>query len=478
MGSQRVRAKKQIHGATAKGVRQIHTAVRSSSNSHIQQSRTNWRNARIPISQMRQLRCHEAEAQGQTRQIVHSHSRVADQGLRLEPRWSGSSSSSLPLSPLSLFLCLLPLSFLLSPIAVVQRLPLMAFKSFHNTQILELNIYSQSQINRLLGFFFFFSFFISLKISGEKQLSSGKMASRCHQEPRPSVICYSAFIMFFYPQHLVVAAVVPAISCARGRKEEGLGQNDFSLCPLPSCFHPIPHQGCLLISLDFQVISGETFQLGICPRNPFLRKKGRQNNEQASSIPCCHINLLRMGWPRGSHQQVMLSPDTGVVGKSPASLQSQFSARLVVAENLWFGELVRMGFYIECPPIELYSLLSLMTSCDFPPQILFDVLSSAKLCVGNLVWELKNSSLSFACFVTCCCANMKMLSLSFLILYSLEMCKNNSTCFIAQKNYMGLQAAVTSQDCSKLIFIFDHIPFSPLFCVFFFFFHLSTHYLE
>ena len=78
MGSQRVRAKKQTHGATAKGVRQIHTAVRSSSNSHIQQSRTNWRNARIPISQMRQLRCHEAEAQGQTRQIVHSHSRVPD----------------------------------------------------------------------------------------------------------------------------------------------------------------------------------------------------------------------------------------------------------------------------------------------------------------------------------------------------------------------------------------------------------------
>lgn len=75
---------------------------------------------------------------------------------------------------------------------------------------------------------------------------------------------------------------------------------------------------------------------------------------------------------------------TGVVGKSPASLQSQFSARLVVAENLCFGELVRMGFYIEWPPIELYSLLSLTTSYDFPPYILSDVSSSAKLCVGNL----------------------------------------------------------------------------------------------
>ena len=78
MGSQRVRAKREIHGATAKGVRQIHTAIRSSSNRHIQQSRINWRNARIPISQMRQLRCLEAEAQRQTRRTVHSHSRVED----------------------------------------------------------------------------------------------------------------------------------------------------------------------------------------------------------------------------------------------------------------------------------------------------------------------------------------------------------------------------------------------------------------
>ena len=38
----------------------------------------------------------------------------------------------------------------------------------------------------------------------------------------------------FHPQRLVVTAVLPAISCARSRKEERLEKNDLSSCPPPA----------------------------------------------------------------------------------------------------------------------------------------------------------------------------------------------------------------------------------------------------
>ena len=47
------------------------------------------------------------------------------------------------------------------------------------------------------------------------------------------------------------------------------------------------------------------------------------------------------------------------------------------------------------------------------------------------------------------------------------MCKNNSTHLSAWKNYMDYQNAVTFQDCSKLILVFDLLPSPPpLFLVF------------
>lgn len=87
----------------------------------------------------------------------------------------------------------------------------------------------------------------------------------------------------FHPQHLLVTAVVPAISCARSRKEERLEQNDFSCCPPPA------PEGHLLISLD---LSGH--ELGNVPTGHMsqesVTKKERETgywvSHQHPLLPC------------------------------------------------------------------------------------------------------------------------------------------------------------------------------------------------
>lgn len=108
------------------------------------------------------------------------------------------SSSPLPLSLSCLpFLCLCP--FLSPPCPpsltdVIQELHLVVFKSLHNTEILEL-LSLPSFLPSLpppLTLSLSLSFFFSLKISGEKQHRSGKVAPWCHQELRPF------YLLFFH----------------------------------------------------------------------------------------------------------------------------------------------------------------------------------------------------------------------------------------------------------------------------------------